>query len=91
MGVCGCHGNLHILSIFVVRLPKLAVEAPRVVITSSGSRCVLNLLFLGVRGCQGDLRILSILAVRLPKLAVFGCSWVSVGVTAIYVFCRYWL
>ena len=56
VGVRGFHGDLHILSILALRLPKLAVGAHLELIRSRGRRGVLNLLFLGVRGCHGDLR-----------------------------------
>ena len=56
LGVLGCHGDLRILSILAVRLPKLAAGAHLELISSLGRRGVLNLLFLGVRGCHGDLR-----------------------------------
>ena len=51
LGVLGCHGDLRILSILAVRLPKLAVEVHLELTISHGRLRVLNLLFLGVRGC----------------------------------------
>ena len=51
LGVRGCHGDLRILSIFAVRLPKLALEASRVLIRSHERWRVLNLLCVGVHGC----------------------------------------
>ena len=52
VGVRGCHGDLRILSILAVRLPKPAVGAHLELIRSRGSWGVLNLLFVGVRGCS---------------------------------------
>ena len=52
LGVCGSHGDLRILSILAVRLPKLAVGAHLELIRSRGRWGVLNLLFVGVRGCS---------------------------------------
>ena len=74
VGVRECHGDLCILLILAVRLPKLALEATRVSLLGhvGGGEYLICCLWVsvGVRECHGDLRILSILAVRLPKLAL---------------------